>query len=50
MAEDFVIEKYAFKMVLRGIGDVLLIAALLYPLDFAVWRMRVAARRRHGVR
>jgi hypothetical protein len=43
MAEDFVIEKFAFKMVLRGIGIVLLIAALLYPLDFAVWRVRVAA-------
>ncbi len=42
MAEDFVIEKFAFKMVLRGIGVVLLIAALLYPLDFAVWRVRVA--------
>ncbi len=43
MAEDFVIEKFAFKMVLRGIGILLLIAALLYPLDFAVWRARVAA-------
>jgi len=42
MAEDFIIEKFAFKMVLRGIGVVLLIAALLYPLDFAVWRVRVA--------
>ncbi len=42
MAEEFVIEKFAFKMVLRGIGIVLLIAALLYPLDFAVWRVRVA--------
>ncbi len=42
MAEDFVIEKFAFKMVLRGVGIVLLIAALLYPLDWAVWRIRVA--------
>lgn len=29
-------------MLLRGIGILLLIAALLYPLDWAVWRMRVA--------
>ncbi len=43
MAEDFVIEKFAFKMLLRGVGIVLLVAALLYPLDFAVWRVRVAA-------
>jgi hypothetical protein len=42
MAEEFVIETFAFKMLLRGIGIVLLIAALLYPLDFAVWRVRVA--------
>ena len=42
MAGEFVIEKFAFKMLLRGVGIVLLIAALLYPLDFAVWRVRVA--------
>jgi hypothetical protein len=42
MAEEFVIEKFAFKMLLRAIGVVLLIAALLYPLDFVVWRVRVA--------
>ncbi len=42
MAEDFVIEKYVFKMLLRGIGILLLIAAVLYPLDWAVWRVRVA--------
>ncbi|MGA8940121.1 MAG: hypothetical protein WB439_13250 [Acidobacteriaceae bacterium] len=42
MPEDFVIEKFAFKMLLRGVGILLLIAALLYPLDWAVWRVRVA--------
>ncbi|MGA7158777.1 MAG: hypothetical protein WBY53_18170 [Acidobacteriaceae bacterium] len=42
MAEDFVIEKFVFKMMLRGVGIVLLIAALVYPLDWAVWRVRVA--------
>ena len=42
MAEDFAIEKFAFKMALRAIGGVLLAAALLYLLDFAVWKTRVA--------
>jgi hypothetical protein len=42
MEEDFVVEKFAFKMILRGVGILLLIAALLYPLDWAVWRTRVA--------
>jgi hypothetical protein len=42
MAENFVVEKFALKMLLRGIGVLLLIAALAYPLDWAVWRMRVA--------
>lgn len=42
MAESFVIEKYAAKMLVRGIGIVLLIAAFAYPLDWAVWRARVA--------
>jgi hypothetical protein len=43
MAEDFVIEKFAFKMVLKAVGILLLGAALLYVVDFAVWRARVAA-------
>jgi hypothetical protein len=43
MAEDFVIEKFAFKMVLKAVGILLLGAALLYVGDFAVWRARVAA-------
>jgi hypothetical protein len=42
MAEDFVIEKFVFKMLLRAVGGVLLAAALLYLVDFAVWRTRVA--------
>ena len=42
MAEDFAIEKFAFKMALLAIGGVLLAAALLYLLDFAVWKTRVA--------
>lgn len=42
MAEDFVIEKYVFKMLFRSIAGMLLIAVLAYPLDWAVWRVRVA--------
>lgn len=42
MAEEFVIEKYIFKMLLRSLGVLLLIAAVLYPVDWAVWRVRVA--------
>jgi len=42
MAGDFVIETFAFKTLLRAVGAVLLVAALLYPADWAVWRVRVA--------
>lgn len=42
MEEELVIEKFVFLMVLRGIGIVLLIAAVLYPVDWAIWRVRVA--------
>jgi hypothetical protein len=43
MAEEFVIEKYVFKMLLKAVGVLLLVAALAYPLDWAVWRVRVAS-------
>jgi hypothetical protein len=42
MAEEFVIEKFAFKMVFRAVAGLLLVAAVLYLVDFAVWRVRVA--------
>lgn len=42
MPENFVIEKFAVKMLLRGVAGVLLIAALAYPLNWGVWRVRVA--------
>jgi hypothetical protein len=42
MPENFVIEKFAVKMLLRGVAGALLIAALAYPLDWGVWRVRVA--------
>ena len=42
MPDDFVIETYAFKMLVRGVAGVLLTAALAYPLDWGVWRVRVS--------
>ena len=42
MAESFAIEAYVFKWLARGVAGMLLIAALAYPLDWAVWRVRVA--------
>ena len=42
MAQGFTLEKFAFKMLLRGVGGVVLIAAVAYPLDWGVWRARVA--------
>ncbi|MGC9197982.1 MAG: hypothetical protein ACP5E5_03475 [Acidobacteriaceae bacterium] len=42
MPEELVIEKFVFKRVLQGIGILLLLATILYPLDWAVWRLRVA--------
>lgn len=42
MAQDHVIETYALKMLLRAIGVVILLAIMAYPLDWMVWRARVA--------
>ena len=42
MPDSFAIEKFALKMMLRVIGGVLLAAALAYPLDWGLWRVRVA--------
>ena len=42
MPDDFVIETFVFKLLARGLLGVLLVAALAYPLDWAVWRARVA--------
>jgi hypothetical protein len=41
--KDFTIEKWAVQMILRGLLVLLLIAAIAYPIDFAIWRSRVAA-------
>lgn len=47
MAEDtqasgFVLERYALRMLLRGLGVLVLLAAVAYPADWGVWRTRVA--------
>jgi hypothetical protein len=38
---EFVLEKLAVKLLFQGIAGVLLIAALAYPVDWAVWKVRV---------
>jgi hypothetical protein len=38
---EFVLERYALRMVLRGLGVVVLIAAVAYPADWVVWRVRL---------
>jgi hypothetical protein len=42
-AGEFAIEKFAIRMLLRAVAGVLLIAAAAYPVDWAIWRVRVAA-------
>jgi hypothetical protein len=42
VAENFVIEKFLVKMLARAVAAVLLVALLAYPVDWAIWRIRVA--------
>ncbi len=39
---SFALERYALRMVLRGLGIIALVAAVAYPADWAVWRVRLA--------
>jgi len=39
---EFVIEKFAARMLLRGFLALIVMAAAVYPVDFALWRLRVA--------
>jgi len=41
-AKEFVLEKAALRVVLRAMIALLLLAALAYPVDWAIWRTRVA--------
>ena len=38
---EFVLEKLAVKILFKFIAGVLLIAVLAYPVDWAVWKVRV---------
>jgi hypothetical protein len=40
--EDFVLERFALRLLLRALLAVLLVAAAAYPVDWAIWRSRVA--------
>jgi hypothetical protein len=42
MPEEFVLERYVIRLLVRGVLGVLLVAAIAYPVDWAVWRTRVA--------
>jgi hypothetical protein len=42
MAKEFVLERFVARLAARGLLGLLLLAVLLYPLDWAVWRTRVA--------
>jgi hypothetical protein len=42
MAEEFVLERFVVRVVVRGVAGALLLAAIAYPVDWAVWRLRVA--------
>jgi hypothetical protein len=43
MAKRYVLERFAVRMVVRGLAAVVVLAMLAYPVDWAVWRVRVAA-------
>jgi hypothetical protein len=42
MAENFVIEKFIVKMLAKAVAGLLLLAMVAYPVDWAIWRTRVA--------
>ena len=43
MTEQYTIERYMVRLLVRGIIAVVLLAMAAYPLDWAIWRLRVAA-------
>ncbi len=43
MAQEYAIERYVVRMLARGLAGIVVLAMLAYPLDWAVWRLRVAA-------
>jgi hypothetical protein len=43
MAEELVLERFVVRWVLRGVLGILLLAVVAYPVDWAIWRVRVAS-------
>jgi hypothetical protein len=43
MAEQYILERFAVRMLVRGLVGMVLLAMLAYPVDWAVWRLRIAA-------
>ena len=43
MAEQYVLERFAVRMLVRGLAGIVLLAMLAYPVDWAIWRIRIAA-------
>ena len=41
-SQNFVIEKFVVRSLLKALGGLVLLAALAYPVDFAIWRTRLA--------
>jgi len=42
VAKEFVIEKFIVQMLAKAVAALVLLAALTYPVDFAIWRTRLA--------
>ena len=43
MAGEFVLERFLIRWLVRCVLGLLLLAAAAYPVDWAIWRARVAA-------
>ena len=42
MPKEFVIEKYVVGLIAKTAAGLILLAAIAYPVDFAIWRSRLA--------
>ena len=42
VAKEFVIEKFIVQILAKAIAALMLLTALAYPVDFAIWRTRLA--------
>jgi hypothetical protein len=49
-AKEFVIEKFVFRVLAKVAGVLILLAMLAYPVDFVIWRTRMAlSHDQHGM-